>query len=186
MFGLGEFKKLGRLPWNEGGRITADTGDTKENSRVGVNNFVQNALDAMRLMVVGMGLFVLGGFRLGPGSDVPRTPPSRGENLCLGVGASDVGLRLIPHFALGPIADVSSSASARRDSLVFRVDNVDGRLDVRGPDISDVGITSPSSRVIGGSRMGIFKDGFDAIRREDPVSTPSSFQAPVFRFTRGG
>jgi len=56
LFGLGEFKKLGRLPSNEGGRITADTGDTKENSRVGVNNFVQNAFDAMRLVFVGMGL----------------------------------------------------------------------------------------------------------------------------------
>lgn len=164
------------------------TGDTKDNSRVGVNNFVQNAFDAMRLMVLGMGLFVLGGFRLGPGSDVSRTSPSRGVNLCLGVGASEVGFRLIPHFALGPIADVSSSASAGRDSLMLRVDNVDGWFNVRGPGLGDVGITSPPSRVMGVIRMGIFKDGFDAVRGLDPVSTPSSFlaQLPVFRVTRGG
>lgn len=95
-------------------------------------------------------LFVLGGFRLGPGSDISRTSPSRGENLCLGVGASEMGFRLIPHFALGPITDVTNSASAGRDSLMLRVDNVDGWFNVRGPGLSDISITSPSSRVIGG------------------------------------
>jgi hypothetical protein len=33
-------------------------------------------------------LFVLGGLRLGPGSDISRTASSRGENFWLGVGTA--------------------------------------------------------------------------------------------------
>lgn len=58
-----------------------------------------------------------------------------------------MGLGLIPHFALGSIPDVSSSASTGGDSLVLGVNDMDGRLDVRGSEIRDVGVTSSSRGV---------------------------------------
>ena len=98
-------------------------------------------------------LFFLSGFGLGPGSNVSRTSPSRGEeNFSLWLGNTDVRLRLIPHFALGPITDVSDPASSSGDPLVVGVDGVDGWFDIRGLEISDVGVTSPSRRVTGGVR----------------------------------
>ena len=89
--------------------------------------------------------FILTGFGLGPGSDVSRTSPSRGENFILMVGTTNVGLGLIPNFALGSIADVSSPASTGGDSLVLGVGNVNGWFDVRGTEIGDIGQTSPLS-----------------------------------------
>lgn len=60
----------------------------------------------------------------------------------------DVRFGLIPYFALGPVANVSSPTSSGGDSLALGMDDVDRRFDVGGPDFSDVGITSPSSRVV--------------------------------------
>lgn len=101
---------------------------------------------------------------------------------------TSVRLGLVPHFALGSIADISNPASAGGDPLVLRMGDVNGWFDVRGVDLRDVGITSPSSRVIGRVKetMVVFRDRFNAVRSRDPVSTPSSFQAlSVLRATRG-
>jgi len=108
-----------------------------------------------------VGLFFLRRFGLGPGSDISRTSSSRGVKLSLWVGTRDVRFGLVPHFALGPGADVSNPAAPGGDSLIIRMSDVDGWFDVRGPDISDVGVTAPSSRVRGRDR--IFRDGIDAI-----------------------
>ena len=89
------------------------------------------------------------GFGLGPGTDVPRTSPSRGEKLSLRVGAREVRLGLVPHFALGPITDVSNPASSGGDPLVFRVNDVNGWFDIRGVEIRNVGETTPSCRMPG-------------------------------------
>jgi hypothetical protein len=99
--------------------------------------------------------FVLGGFGLGPGTDISRTSPSGGLKFMLGVGMAEVRLGLIPNLAMGSIADVSGPASPGGDSLVLRVGNVNGWLDVRGVEISDVGITSPSCRVTGRVTKGV-------------------------------
>lgn len=60
------------------------TADGFQSSAVGMNHFVQDAFYAVMLVVVGP--FFLRGFGLGPGSDVSRSSPSGGENLCFGVG----------------------------------------------------------------------------------------------------
>jgi len=91
-------------------------------------------------------LFILWGFGLGPGSDVTRSSPSRGEKLSLRVGAFEVRLGLIPHFALGPITNVSSSTSSGGDSLVVGVNDVNGWLDIRGPELLNAVVTVPSNR----------------------------------------
>jgi len=157
---------------------------SRAHSRLGMDNFVQDGFYAMRLVV--MGLFVLGGFRLGPGAYISHTSPSRGVKFSLGVGMFDVRLRLIPHFALGPIANVSNPATPGGDPVVLGMNDMDGWFDVRGPDVSDVGVTSSSCRVV--VRVGVsnFRNRFDAVRGQDSVSTPPSFQAlPVLRATRG-
>jgi hypothetical protein len=83
-----------------------------------------------------------------------------------------VRLRLVPHFALGPVADVSSPASPGGDPLVVRVGDVNGRLDVRGSDISDICVTPPSCRVMGRVVTGGGTDGGSAsgAKRREPVS----------------
>jgi len=78
--------------------------------RVGMNDLLEDALDAMLVVVVGP--FFFGGFGLGPGSHVSRTSPSRGENGWLLGGGSDVGFRLVLNFVLGPIANVSNPTSS--------------------------------------------------------------------------
>jgi hypothetical protein len=152
-----------------------------------MNDLVKNAFDAKLVGV--MSRFVFGGFGLGPGTDISRTSPSRGiEEFCLHVGMTNVRLGVVPHFALGSIADISNPASAGGDPLVLRVGDVNGWFDVRGVEISDVGITSPSSRVIGRVKeiTMVFRNRFNAVRSRNPVSTPSSFQAlSVLRTTRG-
>jgi hypothetical protein len=90
---------------------------------------------------------IRGRLGLGPRSNIASTSPSRGEYSYVGVGKSDVRLRVVPHFALGPIADVSDSTSSGGDPLVLRVDDMDRWFDVRGLEISDIGITSPSCRM---------------------------------------
>lgn len=94
--------------------------------------------------------FVLGRFGLGPGSDVSRTTPSRGVKFSLWAEMMNVRLGLIPHFALGSIADVSNPASAGGDSLVLRMGDVNGWFEVRGFEISDICVTSPSCGMIVG------------------------------------
>ena len=119
----------------------------------------------------------------------------------------DVRFGPVPHFALGPITDVSDPTSPSGDSLVFGMNDVDGWFDVRGLDIRDIGVASPSCRVrVSGSvmmtahtakrhrvvsnsmrkslrfgrdrsRYGIFVNGIYAFSGQDPVSAPSSFQA---------
>jgi hypothetical protein len=64
-------------------------------------------------------------------------------------GGERVRLGLVPYFALGPITDVSSPASSGGDFLVFRMSDMDGWFDIRGSEIRDVGVTSPSCRVPG-------------------------------------
>jgi len=143
-------------------------------------DLLEEVLDT-RLVVVG--LFFLGGFGMGPGSDVSRTSPSRGEEkFSLLVGTADVRLGLVPHFALGPIADVSSPASSSGDSLVLGVNDVDRWFDVGGVEVRDVGVTSPSYRV----SSSVIRYTFGAVSGQYSVSTPSSFLAfTVFRPTRG-
>jgi len=102
-------------------------------------DIVQNAFDTgLVVVIVGLALF-LGGFGLGPRSDVSRPSPSGGEKFTLGVRGSMMGLGLIPHFALGSIPDISRSASTGGDSLVLGVNDMDGGFDVRGSEIRDVG-----------------------------------------------
>jgi len=145
---------------------------SRVHSSVGMDDFLQKT----RLVMLVVGLFVLRGFRLGPGSDVSRSSPSRGEKkFPLGLGTTDVRFGLVPHFALGPIADVSGPASPGGDPLVLWVGDVNGRLDVRGLDISDVGVTSPSGRVTVSVKRSVLKDGFNSVTRKDPVRTPPSF-----------
>lgn len=62
----------------------------------------------------------------------------------LWVGMTKVRLGMVPHFALGPIADVSNPTSSGGDSLVLWMSNVNGWFEVRGLEISDVSVTSPS------------------------------------------
>jgi len=107
-----------------------------------MDDLFHNAIDAN--LVVVMSRFFLGGFGMGPGSDVPHASPSRGVKFSLRVGVTNVSLGLIPHFALGSIADVSSPTSPGGDSLILRVGDVNGWFDVRGVEISDIGVTSPS------------------------------------------
>lgn len=154
---------------------------------VGVDDFVYSFFDA-KVVVMMMRRFVLAGFGLGPGSDISHTSPSGGVKFFLCIGMMDVRLGLIPHFALGPVADVSDPASPGGDSLVLRMSNVNGWFNVRGPEIGDIGITSPSRRVTGRvEAAGIFRNRINVVRRYDPVSTPSSLQAhlPVIRAARG-
>jgi len=148
--------------------------------RVGMDDLLEEVLDA-RLVV--MGLFFLWGFGLGPGSDIPRASPSRGEELCLWLGTVNVRFGLIPHFAQGPVTNISNPASSGGDSLMLGMSDVDGWLDVRGSEIGDVGISTPSRRMLNG----VFRNGVNAVSGQDTVSTPSSFQADlaVFRLTRG-
>ena len=54
-----------------------------------------------------------------------------------------MSLGLVPHFALGPIANVSSPTSASGDHLVLGMNDMDGGLDVGGPEIRDVGKACP-------------------------------------------
>jgi len=144
-----------------------------------MDDLLQEVFDA-KLVVVG--LFFLRRFGLGPRSDISRTSPSRRIKLSIWVGTREVGFGLVPHFALGPLANVPGSASTSGDFLMVRMSDVKGWFDVRGPDISDVGVTAPSGRV----RDGILRNGVDAIRGQDTVSTPSSFQAlTVLWLTRG-
>jgi len=75
-------------------------------------------------------LFFFGGFGLGPGSDVSRTSPSRGEKKFTLLGLFAVRLGLVPYFTLGPIADVSNPASPSGDQLVLGMNDVDGWFDV--------------------------------------------------------
>ena len=91
-------------------------------------------------------LVFLWGFGLGPGSDVTRPSPSRGEKLSLKVGALDVGFGLVPHFALGPITNVSSTTSSGGDSLVVGVNDVDGWLDIGGSKFLNAGVSALSNR----------------------------------------
>lgn len=159
-------------------------------------------------------LFFLRGFGLGPGSDVSRTSPSRGEKKVSLLGLFAVGLGLVPYFALGPVADVSNPASSSGDQLVLGMNGVNGWFDVRGPELYDVGVASPSCRVSGSgkaaartqpreisnsmrkrlrfgrncSRKRVFGNDIYAVSviGQVPVSTPSSFQAiTVFWPTRG-
>jgi len=148
-------------------------------------------------------LFFLADFGLGPGSDVSRTSPSRGEKVSLLMGLFVVRLGLVPYFALGPIADVSSSTSPSGDQLVLGMNDVDGWFDVRRPELHDVGVASPSCRMSGSgtaaartqprevrnsmrkrprfgrncSRKRVFGNGIYAVSAIErvPVSTPSSF-----------
>jgi len=146
-----------------------------------MDDLLQDGFDARPVVV---GLFILGGFGLGPGSDVSRTSPSRGEQFLLWVGNSDVSFRLVPHFALGPITDVSNPAPSGRDSLVVRMNDVNRRFDVRGRDVRDIGVTSPACRVVR-VRLRVFRNNIDAALGLDTVSAPSSFQADtVVRPTR--
>ena len=85
------------------------------------------------------------GFGLGPGTDVPRTSPSRGEKLSLRVGAREVRLGLVPHFALGPRSNVSNPTSSGGDPLVVGMNDMDGWLDIRGSELLDAWVT-PSNR----------------------------------------
>jgi len=160
---------------------------SRVHSSVGMDNFLQKTVLVLVVLMV-VGLFVLTGLRLGPGSDVSRSSPSRRElNFPIGLGKTDVRLGLVPHFAVGSIADVASPASPGGDPLMLWVGDVNGRLDVRGLDISDVGVTSPSSRVTVSVNGSVLKNGIDSVTRKDPVGTPPSFQAylPVLRTARG-
>jgi len=154
---------------------------------MGVGDFVYDFFDA-KLGVMMMRRFVLRGFGLGPGSDISRTSPSGGVKIFLSIGEMDVRLGLIPHFALGPVAHISDPASPGGDSLMLRMGNVHGWFDVGGPEIGDIGITSPSRRVTRRvEAAGIFRNRINAVSRYDPVSTPSSLQAhlSVIRAARG-
>jgi len=133
---------------------------------VGMGDFVEDSFDAVGLVIVVVGLILLWGFGLGPGADVSRTTPSGREKFTLDVGMFEVRLGLIPHFTLGPITNVSSPASSGGDSLVLGVGDVNGWLDVRGLEISDVGITTPSGRVAGRERAreSVLGNRFDAVR----------------------
>lgn len=159
VFELSESKKLLWLSMHESGVllrsghtivITRTTG--KYSRRVvfssgRVHNFLCNLFCAMLLVivvVVVVSRFVLGGFGLGPGTDISRTSPSGGLKFMLGVGMAEVRLGLIPNFALGSIADVSGPTSPGGDSLVLRVGNVNGWFDVGRVEVSDIGITSLS------------------------------------------
>jgi len=149
-----------------------------------MDDLLEDALDA-RLVIVVVGLFFLGarGFGLGPIADVSRTSPSSRMNVpLLGGGKSDVRLGPIPYFALGPITNVSNSASSSGDSLVLGMNDVDGWLNVRGPEIRDVGEASPSCRV----RKRVFGNDIYAVSGQDSVRAPSSFRAnlTVFWSTR--
>jgi len=160
-------------------------------------------------------LFFLRGFGLRPGSDIARTSPSRGEKFSLWVGTSEMRLGLVPHFAQGPIADVSNPTTSGGDSLIIRMNDMDGWFDIRGFEIRNVGVTAPSCRMPGSatvtartakrdqtvsnpmgkclgmgrvhSRFRVFQNGIDAIIGQDTVSTPSTFLADlaVCRLTGG-
>jgi len=148
-----------------------------------MDDLLQEALDAG---LVVMSLFLLRGFGLGPGSDVSRTTPSRGEKLCLWVGTGDMRFGLVPYFALGPITDVSSPASSGGDPFIVWMDDVDGWFDIRGPKVRDVGVPAPSCRMGFLGHLAVFGDNIDAVNGQEPVSTPSSFLAlAVFWSTRG-
>ena len=95
-------------------------------------------------------LFFPWGFGLGPVSDISHTSPSGGVKSCfLLLGNTDMRFGLFPYFALGPITDVSSPASSGGDSFIIGMNDVDGWFNVRGPEISDVGVSTPSCRVPG-------------------------------------
>jgi hypothetical protein len=144
-------------------------------------DLVESAFDGWLVVV---GLFFLRGFGPGPRSDISRTSPSRGVKFrLLVVGKADVRFGLVPHFAMGPITDVSSPTSSSGDFLVLRVDDVNGWFYIRGTEVRDVGVTSPSSGMWGR----IFWNDINAVSGRDAVSTPSSFLAErtVVRPTRG-
>ena len=104
-------------------------------------------------------LFFLPGFGLGPGSDISHTSSSRGEkDFLLWLGEPDVRFGPVPHFALGPIADVSNSTSPGGDPFVFRMNDVDGWLDIRGREFRNVGVTTPSCRTSGRATITHSKD----------------------------
>lgn len=94
-------------------------------------------------------LFLLGRFGLGPGSDIPRASPSRGEEFSFLGAKWEVGFGLVPHFALGPIANIPDPTSSGGDSLMLGMSDMDGWLDVRGSKVRNVGVSTPSRRTSG-------------------------------------
>ena len=113
-------------------------------------------------------------------------------------------LGLVPYFALGPVADVSNPTASGGNQLVIGMRGVNGWLDVRGPELSDIGET-PSNRGPGGgnsthsqkmsndlqlhmvwkgcSLAGAFRNDINAVSRHDAVSTTSSLLAVLVSLT---
>jgi hypothetical protein len=151
-----------------------------------MDDLLQEVLNASLVVV---SLFLLGRFGLGPGSDIPRASPSRGEEEFSFLGTKwDVGFGLVPHFALGPIANVPDPTSSGGDFLMLGMSDVDGWLDVRGSKLRNVGVSTPSCR----TWEGVFRNNINSVTGLDPVRAPSSFLAlarvadAVLRTTRGG
>jgi len=135
-----------------------------------VDDLLQEVPD---IVLVVVRLVFLWGFGLGPGSDVTRSSPSRGEKLSLRVGAFEVRFGLVPHFALGPITNVPSSTSSGRDFLVVGVNDVDGWLDIGGSELLNAVETVPSNRTRGRE----FRNDISSVTGLVTVSTPPTFLA---------